>query len=187
MANPFCYIYFTLLILFYLIKNTNGATKKTIKISNTEIFTQIVSIYKDNYPEYDELEFNFVDSYYDMTLLDYAQLFTINRNLTFMGNENGTVFDFKNKSKGIFRLNYNLSVEQLYTVTFENIIFKNYDPQGQYIFAVEVTIAFDKIKSHVEFNNCTFEDNDAEIVLHKTVCSTQIQQIPQIEFNKCNF
>jgi len=79
-------------------------------------------------------------------------------NIKIIGNNNGTVFDYKNKYRGIFNLKYAQNKNEI--IVFENNIF-NYllDESGP---SYEINIFFIEGSSdnfNLIFNNCLFQYN----------------------------
>jgi len=134
----------------------------------------------------EDLTIKFGDDYYDMTQLTSHKLeFTIEKNITFIGNKKRrTVLDYKRDIRGCIQFRFNNNKGN--TVTVENIVVKNYNPEGQ-----KNTQAFMIFSEHdnfqVIFNNCIFQNNDYELFTLNVYCIKQTQDEPQLLFNNCQF
>ncbi|ORX64116.1 hypothetical protein BCR32DRAFT_273221 [Anaeromyces robustus] len=171
-----------ILFIFFILFQSLIIDAKDYKIKNdSNLFYDLNSIISQNQNS-DELILNFVDNYYDMSLLnDYSIDISVETNIYFIGNINGTYFDYKNGPRGTMHFNiYNGGKDK--TISYDNIIFGNSSPTASLI-RLEST----KDQMNVVFNNCTFENHNNNIINFQITCTYQVQLTPQIVFNKCNF
>jgi len=147
------YIYIIFSILF-LVRNGNSLE---IYIGNEdEEFYNLSDVLFDSLYE-DELIVNFVDSYYDMTYVFMDIMLPIDIDITFRGNENGTVFDYKNE---VFWGGFYYFLELGKTFKIENIIFQNFSNKSndnEVVPLLEIYATFNNFS--VIFNNCSFKSN----------------------------
>jgi hypothetical protein len=100
-----------------------------------------------------------VDDYYDLTkLLHYSIDVSVTTNITLIGCEKKTIFDYKNNKKGV--LLFTLTGFKKDSVRIENIIFENY-----YTFDVgynEINLFYLKAvynTFYFHIKNCIFRNN----------------------------
>jgi len=175
-----------LLNLFFLsIIYKKYAYAKEFTIRNIESdFDNLPNIINNNQND-NELILNYVDDYYYTTMSYERYEISVETNITFRGNKNGTIYDFHHERNREFWIQF--PSEKGKTVIFENFIFRNYyanyEMGGLHMFIV---MAFtDNFK--ILFNNCTFEDNNYAIfraVIHNL---KPTHTDPSIVFNKCKF
>jgi len=130
----------------------------------------------------------FVDDYYDMTLLPFSIPMTVNTNVIFLGNENGTVFDYKNNFRGVFDFTF-IKYANLCTIKIQNIIFENFSTN----FVEYTGVQTFYIKSYIHdfqliYTNCTFRNNKYSL-FHMDIFyeSKNYEKFPQIVMENCNF
>ncbi|OUM67173.1 hypothetical protein PIROE2DRAFT_5440 [Piromyces sp. E2] len=116
----------------------------------------------ENIKSEESLVLKFNEKYYDVSDLPKIRSdITVTSNVTFSGNLDGTVFDFKNKKDKFMVFSF-LKNNSGNKVKFENIIFKNFggdeDDSSNMIY-----INFESDENYLEFENCTFIDNDLTI------------------------
>jgi len=172
-------VYFLLLSFSYIL----NVFSKEFFIRNNNEFINLKEIIVEN-QNFNELILNFVDEYYDMTNInDYSVEINVDTNIIFNGNKNGTVFDYNYKCRGSFNLLFNGIKNEI--IKFNDIIFKNFN----HIVRDNVhAIAINGNNNHfrVEFNNCTFQNNNYLISI-SSMSNLSLNSKPNILLNKCNF
>lgn len=130
----------------------------------------------------------FVQEYYDMTVISDYNLDTyVNTNISFIGNKNGTTFDFKNKYKSAIYFIFN-DERKKYEIKMENIIFDNYEYQGGYTNCVRCITLSSKIKDFsFILNNCTFKNGMTSYISIQYDFNVEGSSEPQVQFNNCTF
>eukprot|EP00833_Pecoramyces_ruminatium_P013753 jgi/Orpsp1_1/1187785/evm.model.d7180000060165.1 len=153
------FIFFSL--LFY-----NTVYSKEFYIKNDNDFKDLTHIINDNQND-NELIIHLIDNYYDMSVLPYTIDMSIITNISFIGNKNGTIFDYKRDKKG--RMIFNIINNKGETIKFENIIFENFNPDG--VYEIEILL-INAISDNYFFivNNCTFQNNDYRILRTQFFC-----------------
>lgn len=133
------------------------------------------------------LVLRFVDDYYDMTIHHYRIEVSIFTNITFIGNKNGTVFDYKNDRRSA--IGYLLPLNKGETIKYENIIFKNYHTDSFDIVGIQMlrVQAVNSNNFYIIFNNCTFQNNNHNIFQFDVPCPSHSQENTPIKFINCNF
>eukprot|EP00833_Pecoramyces_ruminatium_P018319 jgi/Orpsp1_1/1192351/evm.model.d7180000092518.1 len=159
--------------------------KEFIIHNNDYSFTNINYIV-NNYQDDNELILNFVDTYYDMRSLNiYSVEVNVNTNILFIGNKNGTKFDYNNDRLGRFIFIFN---NKNLSVNIENIIFENFDTNGVDLIGVQILLINTyKCNFHFIMNNCVFENNKYRLIDLVTTCTNENQLEPQILFKNINF
>jgi len=174
-------IYYLIINIFYIPKIY---AKEFIIKNNDENFYNLNNFLNNNQNS-NELVLYFVDNSYDMSLLKETSIeVLIQTNVSFIGNKNGTIFDYKNGRKG--NLYFILNNNKGEVVKIENIIFKNYYIE-YYSFVFSIAVSAYSDFYHIIFENCIFESNYGEILTFMTYCVEQKQMEPQIQFNRCKF
>jgi len=181
-------IFFIINIYLILLFNNINVEGKVVTLRNSDnSFDNIGSIIANNQNN-KELIINLEDEYYDMSKLSQSFEFPIMTNIKLIGNNNGTVFDYKNKYRGIFNLKFAQNKNE--TIIFENIIFNNLlDESGP---SYEINIFFIEASSdnfNLIFNNCLFQYNHGCILRTESKCvkSSRTDDSAPIIFNNCNF
>jgi len=170
-----------LIINYYISLTFNNVKAKEITIKNDENFHNLNNILRENINEDDHLILNFVDSYYNMELLnDYGIDITVLSNISFIGNKNGTIFDYRNNYKGAFKII--LNKESIIKV--ENIIFENFNTQG-FVHAMKLDIFFPNFK--IIISQCTFRYNHHAFFAINFEYPQLFHSENNINFNDCNF
>ncbi|ORY21775.1 hypothetical protein LY90DRAFT_676120 [Neocallimastix californiae] len=119
-----------------------------------------------------------------MTLVHFTIDIPVQSNISFIGNKNGTVFDYKHDKRG--RLIFNYSTNKGETVKMENIIFENFNSFG--ITFTEILLVFATSDNfYFIINNCTFRNNENRIFRSEITCEERSHSEPSIVFNNCNF
>jgi len=174
--------YLNVIIFLFCIKICYG---KEIIIKNEDDLFYKFSNIVINYEGNEELILKFPDKKYDMLELDFSLELPVKTNITFIGTEKTTIFDFGNEIKGSFKIFK--SVEKSYFVKFENIIFQNYSKDSYEnkvsIFHLESTYN----NMFITFNNCTFRNNNYEIITIDVLCSKNDVFEPNLIINNCQF
>ncbi|ORX54261.1 hypothetical protein BCR36DRAFT_410804 [Piromyces finnis] len=165
---------------------------KRISIKNEDFSEdfKLDEIINNNQHE-DELIIYFGDPVYDMSLLWFNININIINKVTFLGNENGTIFNYNYTKRGCFFISIN-SVDsnkgELFTL--ENIIFKNYSVGGVATDGVQIMFVrgySDKFQFLVK--NCTFTENEYKLFRIDVRCSVNKNDnnAPFVLFDHCNF
>jgi len=111
------YIYFLLVFRLKVI-----FTKEFIVSNNFNGINNICTIIKNNQVENKDLIFRFNEDYYDISLnKEFTNEINIISNVSFIGNINGTIFDYNRLRKGV--IYFMLNEFKRITIKFENIIF----------------------------------------------------------------
>ena len=156
---------------------------KEITFRNDSNFSMLQQIINNSMDE-DDLIVRFEDDYYDMTELPFSIGIPVLSNISFIGNKNGTIFDYKNQKKGV--INYSFNRNNL-TLKIKNIIFENYN--SEYFKNKENVLS---IRSYIEdfhivIENCTFRNNYSRLLYVSYSTTKLIELESQILLNKCNF
>ncbi|OUM70114.1 hypothetical protein PIROE2DRAFT_1795 [Piromyces sp. E2] len=107
-------------------------------------------------------------------------------NVSFIGNENGTVIDYNYGRRGSFVVSY--SRNKWDKITFKNIIFEHYSTNGvDYpgIQIISVSSNANNIQTYLE--NCTFRDNQYRLLSFQLTSYEIISDKPQVVLNNCVF
>jgi len=173
------YFLLNFFLILFIVKNVFGK-EHIIKNDDFPDYDSKIGIYFQNIPE-KEIALNFTEDYYDMTLLSvYTIDINLYSNITFIGNENGTIFDYKEGRKGVFGIYIN---KENY-LKFENIIFENFSTNGQnnlLLFYIETYAD----KYNIEFNNCTFRNNKDQLISIISKFNSNMES--RITMNNCSF
>ncbi|ORY28851.1 hypothetical protein LY90DRAFT_674031 [Neocallimastix californiae] len=152
-------------ICIFIFCNKLGYTKEFIIKSNEVFFNNLLNIINNNQEE-NELILYFTDDYYDLTKVSKFKFdISIESNISFIGNEKGTVFDYKGDSRGTFELNFHNVHGYGKTIKFNNIVFKNYYANTKVISGVQIIqINSFSLNFFVILNNCIFQNNFNKII-----------------------
>jgi len=172
--------YLSVLFPFFILNSYS----KEITISNDDNFKNFKDIINNNQND-KELIINLEDPYYNMTINNYVLEIVVITNLSFIGNENGTIFDYNNTRLGTMHF----SVPNPITLKFKNIIFENFSyPNNVYtndVRAIEIFV--DSNKYYAIFENCTFRNNKQDILQYQINYLKKANDDFNIQFNNCNF
>ncbi|OUM70284.1 hypothetical protein PIROE2DRAFT_1708 [Piromyces sp. E2] len=111
------------------------------------------------------------------------------KNIFFIGNESGTIFDYKNQNMGI--LFFSLFENENITLGFENISFENFqikefrNNNANEIISIHPYITY----FHVIFNRCSFKNNYStafSLITKNSKSKINIDE-PTIKFQDCGF
>ncbi|OUM67368.1 hypothetical protein PIROE2DRAFT_5231 [Piromyces sp. E2] len=140
-----------------------------------------------------DLIIRFVDDYYDFSKygLQSVSIF-VNTNISLIGNENGTVFDFNyDKQIGItFQFD---TKEKTKTLKIENIKFEKFYPKNSGgIGRTQVLLYFNFYLNksdnfYIIFNNCNFQNNNHELIKVDIYLDVATYDDYRIQFNNCKF
>ncbi|KAG4092835.1 hypothetical protein H8356DRAFT_1081867 [Neocallimastix lanati (nom. inval.)] len=105
-------------------------TKEFIVSNNFNGINNIWTIIKNNQVENKDLIFRFNEDYYDISLnKEFTNEINIISNVSFIGNINGTIFDYNRLRKGTFRNNdqplLSLNMECVYSSIYSIIVISN--------------------------------------------------------------
>ena len=175
--------WFIFLFLFQLIFFKIKA-KEIIIHNNDENFLNIDKIL--SHQDDKNVTVKFVDNYYDMSLQGYSMMFTITYNLNIMGNENGTIFDYNNQYKGLWK--FSMAVNGL-SLKIQNIIYENLstndvDYKGKQI------LYFDLRASNFQLmlNNCIFRNNKYSLIELDVFFENKVfSNKPKLHIKNCKF
>ncbi|OUM65638.1 hypothetical protein PIROE2DRAFT_7304 [Piromyces sp. E2] len=156
---------FQYISIFFLVWVKNSYGKEFIIRFNDQYWNNLKSIINDNQDQ-GELILRFVDDQY-LLLPEYIHAplnLMITGSVYFIGNKNGTIFDFHNYKFYLkFEFENSNNLNHLY---FENIIFQNfYDSSLTYSNTplMYINSYSDNIK--ILFNNCIFRDNKSALII----------------------
>jgi len=173
-----CLLYIYTLLLINFIKSSYEK-EFTIR-SNDSSFYDLSVFIRNNLEE--DLVLYFVNDYYDLSVVkEFKWDINIMHDIYFIGNKNGTIFDYKKGQKGNFTLIYSRGKGE--TVKFENIIFQNYYKSD--VNAININASTDMF--HFEMNNCTVRNIEAKFLLVDLICNKQMQIDPQVIIRNSNF
>ncbi|OUM62489.1 hypothetical protein PIROE2DRAFT_11179 [Piromyces sp. E2] len=173
MNNHLILTFITYLLLLILINEKVYGKEFYIKYDDS-IYNDFNNFIKDN-QNYDEIILYFIDDYYDMSKLPHYIDVTVSTNIFIIGNENGTVFDYKGNYQG--RVIFNFSSNKEYKIIYENIIIENYFADKKGLNIINMDSNFNKF--YFEVNNCTFHNNMSSIF--RFGLNTSPQENPNIK------
>ncbi|OUM63927.1 hypothetical protein PIROE2DRAFT_9458 [Piromyces sp. E2] len=145
------------------------------------LFNFIYDIKKSEYE--DELIVNFVDPYYDMSSIIVDIIMPIDIDVTFRGNENGTIFDYKNE---VLWGELYYFYETGKTFKLENIIFENFCSKyldHESVSLIELYATFNNFSVIAE--NCVFKNNYSSVFLVSIIDPCDL--FSKCENNKYNY
>ncbi|KAG4092818.1 hypothetical protein H8356DRAFT_950126 [Neocallimastix lanati (nom. inval.)] len=176
------YIYYLLVFRFKVI-----FTKEFIVSNNSNDINNIWTIIKNNQVENKELIFRFNEDYYDMSLnKEYTNELNVISNVSFIGNINGTIFDYNRLRKGT--IYFILNEFKRVAIKIENIIFQNFYIGDYYAAGVFLIASYSNHNNfNIIFNNCTFRNNDQLLLSLTMFCDYRTTENPTYIFNNCNF
>ncbi|ORX59216.1 hypothetical protein BCR36DRAFT_366402 [Piromyces finnis] len=158
---------------------------KEIVIRNDDDYWKNFANTLNNNQNDNELILRFIDDYY---IIDYVSNSALNLLITkkviFRGNENGTVFDYIDKRIG-FNIKFSTNKDE--KLSFENIIFKNYQEKvilnGVPLLDIQSSIS----DFYITFDNCIFQDNKYKIFQLKVDSFKSLKSEYHLIFNNCKF
>lgn len=132
--------------------------------------------------DYEEIKVLFEDDYYKLATFG-RNIFNVYTNIIFYS-EKGTIFDFQGNQKS--ELNF---LFQAYNkkIKFQNITFYNHCKPDKISYMIYFNIPFENNEYQIEFDNCTFRDNQGLLLSFSHICTKSSQTDPQALFNNCNF
>jgi len=151
-------IRYIIFIIFYYSLYSNGYAKQ-FTIKNKDSNFQNLDNFINFNQEKNGLIMNFVDDYYDFSLLPYTMDISVVSNITFIGNSKGTTtFDYHNNKRGRLIFTYSNYKDKNQIVKFENINFVNFDPLNA---GDTEMIIIQANSDHFYFvvNNCNIQNN----------------------------
>jgi len=189
--NKISYIIFHVYILLALCLFKINAIEIIFKY-DLDLFKDLAKLINHNQND-NELRIRFVDPIYYLNNKDipFDYDLTITSNITFIGNENGTIFDFQNDVRGKMKFLYNIKNNSNYknTVKVENIHFINYGDTEYLLSGVGLL----KVSTTVDnfqciFKNCIFENSrQALIYIRNDYCYKPIPEESIVLFENCFF
>ncbi|OUM69523.1 hypothetical protein PIROE2DRAFT_2621 [Piromyces sp. E2] len=158
---------------------------KTLIIRNNDDnfynLNNVINIYQNS----KELILNFVDDYYDMSIFSNKFETTVISNISFIGNEKGTVFDYNFDCFGVYQFTFLNNLGNF--VKFENITFKNFIFPNGSVNAINFIYIVSKVENfYLIFNNCNFM-NFQNKIFDFNVSTKNINNDSNFIFNNCNF
>ncbi|OUM62832.1 hypothetical protein PIROE2DRAFT_10749 [Piromyces sp. E2] len=177
-------IHYYLLLIILIFINIKILAKEFIIRNNEDDFDVIKNI---NDVVNNEIVFNFVDEYYNITYSDSRYEITVNSNITFKGNKNGSIFDYLyENNRALFFLVDNANSKK-YTIKFENIIFRNYNEDLNLSGMQLIRVKSISDNFYLHFDNCTFQNNYYSVVRVDLTCLKPSHTDPSIVFDNCSF
>ncbi|ORX45745.1 hypothetical protein BCR36DRAFT_357819 [Piromyces finnis] len=180
---------FYILCIIYIVFHINA--KEIVVRNKDENFKNLQKVVNNNQND-KELIVRFIDPEYDMYDEEYMQFdceFTILTNVTFIGNTNGTVFNYKGDKRGRMKFIFINSTNYRNKVIVKNIAFKDYE-QSNYL--VE-GVGLHRIVTHTDnfqciFENCIFDNaKQALFFIRNDLCSKPLSEESYVLFNNCIF
>ena len=174
------------LFIWFIILNTFNiyfvSATKVFSLKNDDYYFYNLDILINNNQD-DDLIINFVDDYYDMSLAEPFNFgITVNHNIALIGNKNGTIFDYNNQGrKGPFKVSIFSD-----SLTFENITFTNFDQlSDNNVYMIAISAQTEQF--HIYINNCSFIENNYDLMVFNFNSKRIIEVDPQIQINNTNF
>jgi len=185
MILKYKYLYYIYFLLVFKLRAI--FTKEFVVSNNSNDINNIWTIIKNNQVENKELIFRFNEDYYDMSLnKEFSIEFNIISNVSFIGNINGTIFDYNRLRKGT--IYFLLNLYKRITIKIENIIFQNFYIDDYYANGVFLIKFFSNHNNfNIIFNNCTFRNNEQSLLSLTMYCDYRTSENPTYIFNNCNF
>ena len=177
------YLLFNIILIFTIVK---VYTKEYIIRNEEEGFINLRPLF----PNFvgNELILNFVDDYYNVPISKSRYEITVASNITFRGNQNGTIMDYG------YSRNYELGIlhrySNTYTVTFENFIFQNYNEELDRSGMELIRFISSNDNFYLKFINCTFLNNSYSVVRIEETCPNSSHfdhSNPSVVFDNCYF
>jgi len=173
------------IFIFYI---TLSLAKEIVIKNDSENFYNIRNIFAENQND-GQLILNFIDDYYDFSILCHDKSYDINidvaSNITFNGNINGTVFDNNKSRNGKIILNFYKNNGNV--VKFQNITFQNYYEDIN-VFGVPMIIVFAKTDNFlVKIENCNFINNFYPLLYLDVSYNIETNKEPFYIVDNCNF
>ena len=133
-----------------------------------------------------ELILRFVDNYYHLKFENVNSLMdiSVNANIKFIGNENGTIFDYDYENHS-FDLAFDRVKE--YTVSFENIIFQNFKHTSLGEGVAVLLVQSQSNYFNLVLENCTFRDNLNSVLYFDVFNKKEAKDDYSILINNCRF
>jgi len=176
-------IFIILLSICYVTINANEIIiKNKLNRENKEYFESIAQLVQIRH--YEEFVFKFEEDYYDFS--DWPSVNLVlkfneeAKHISFIGNKNGTVFDFKRSQSGSFFI----QTPGALSIKMENITFRNFDLTGQML--LYLIVFFPGENTYLNINNCTFENNYYALFSIVSQALTKEKE-SLITISNCNF
>ncbi|OUM66487.1 hypothetical protein PIROE2DRAFT_6329, partial [Piromyces sp. E2] len=126
-----------------------------------------------------------IDEVYDMSMLWHDYQLNIIRNVKFLGNENGTIFNYNHDRRGVFQVTVNKDVKffQIENIIFENYVVENATDGIQIFFFI-----IDSDKLQIISKNCTYRENKQNLFrIDISSSKNHDKKVPYVLFDHCNF
>ncbi|ORX46842.1 hypothetical protein BCR36DRAFT_356203 [Piromyces finnis] len=168
-------------LLLLLVKGEKYRKELYVKFNDT-IFNNLQHFVNDC-QNYNELYLYFTDDYYDMSILPYDVEITVSWDIYFIGNKNGTVFNYKRDRYGKMIFTYPLS--KGYKVKFENIILEDYynKLRGNRL----INVVSNSNNYYFEMYKCIFRDISSPIFRINVNSNHQESFNTKVYINDCSF
>jgi len=182
MSKIYDYITFIYIIYFFLLYEINS---KVVEIKSENI-NNLEDVIIQNSQNDENLVLTFNENYYNMSNFPFEGInISITSNITFSGLTDGTVFDFKNFNNGFMKIMFKRNKGD--TIKFENIIFKNFYPDIDIVYAFMFSYNFESDGNYIKYENCVFIDNNYTLFNIKMSYTKTINSDYFISFDHCNF
>jgi len=179
------YIDFVILLIFI-----SRSFQKEFIIKNDTNLDKLQTIVNDNQSNDDELVLRFVDPFYNMRSLEYSIEFTVLSNITFIGNPNGTIFNYNNYNRGTFKFTFSQKNYDK-TLKMENIIFEEFAHKNNNNMYNKDYHIINVVSHFFEFRfiiqNCTFRNNKLNILSVSVAKNNSYYNDTSVYINQCNF
>ncbi|KAL6588586.1 hypothetical protein U3516DRAFT_862780, partial [Neocallimastix sp. 'constans'] len=181
MLNKYLFKICIIALYFYI----KAYSKEIIIRNKSENFNNIIEVINSNQID-DKLIVRLVDSYYDMSVLNYNIEFSIITDVIIIGNENITTLDYGYDRRGQIRFNY--SSNKFETVRLENLRFQHYSTNHEFIQGAQIIYIFSTTnKFRFDMENCIFSDNLYRLIQYDIISTSQSQSYIQSSISNCTF
>jgi len=171
------------IFIYYI--NLSLAKEMIIK-NNSENFYNIKNVIVENQND-SQLILKFLDNYYDFSLISNQIKFEVLSNITFVGGNKGTIFDFvygEHKSENII-LQFLASNGN--SVIFKNITFQNYSEDVNRLGVMMFIVSSRTDNFLVEFENCNFINNSYPLMQLDVSYNKETNKEAYYVVENCNF
>ncbi|OUM65922.1 hypothetical protein PIROE2DRAFT_6993 [Piromyces sp. E2] len=170
-------------------------SKDIIIHNNDSNFLNIENVVKSQNDK--EITLRFVDDYYDMSLLDFSIPILVTSNFIFLGNENGTIFDYKNnfRERSGIQAFYIKSYTRDFQMIITNCIFRNHKYslfQFDVFYESQNNNNNKQVLPQIVIENCDFYNNIYKMIAithnsseFRLISTNYLDLI--LNFNNCRF
>ena len=166
-------LYFCILLLLY--QNVKSEVVVNINHNNIRNIYNLIA-YND-----EDLLLEFNENSYNFPVYEVVQI-AVNKDIHFQGNHNMTILDFTNNSYGL-PIYFKECKGQ--TLTFENLIFRNYHPYNINLNLINVNI-YGSDNYKINFKNCIFENVEYLCDIFYPI-NKRTQKFYNVMFDNCIF